>query len=87
MGRSNRLVKTFGTSSDEKELLRLEEEARLWIDEQKGESQFDYDIAPIKNASDFDRFITKSVYGPTLVGPDMVYGRLFDKIGYNMVQT
>ncbi len=43
VGRSNRLVKSFGTSKDEKELLKLEEDARLWIDAQMGLPLFDRD--------------------------------------------
>ncbi|MCD8313881.1 MAG: IS1634 family transposase [Bacteroidales bacterium] len=31
--------------------------------------------------------LERAVKGLTLVGPDLIYGRLFDKIGYNKVQT
>lgn len=83
----NHVVKKFGISSEEAELRRLEEEARIWIDEQEGGQLFEYELAPIGNASDFNRMLTSSVKGLTLVGPELIYGRLFDKIGYNKVQT
>lgn len=54
-GRSNRLVRTFGTSSDEEELRRYELEARMWIDEQAGPAIFDLDgMEAIRTASDYD---------------------------------
>ncbi len=88
-GCSNRLVKTFGVSSNESELRRLELEARMWIDEQKGPSMFEYEGVPvINNASDYDAiFESLDQQDLILAGPEMVYGRLFDKIGYSKVQT
>lgn len=38
--RSNRLVKTFGVSSEEESLRKIEFEAAIWIDEQKGSCIF-----------------------------------------------
>ena len=44
IGRSNRLIKTFGTSSDEREVSRLCEVARQWADEHsKSLGLFEYD--------------------------------------------
>ncbi len=84
----NRLVKTFGTSSDENELLRLKEEARLWIDKQESLPLFEYEIDPIRSAEEYDRiFESLGQEDLTLVGPELIYGRLFDKLGYNKVQT
>lgn len=85
----NRLIKSFGTSNDEDELCRYEQEARLWIDAQKGESLFEYeDASLIRNASDYDAiFEGLSQKDLILAGPELVYGRLYDKIGYNAVKT
>ena len=88
-GRSNRLVRTFGTSSDEEELRRYELEARMWIDEQAGPAIFDLDgMEAIRTASDYDAvFSGISQRDLVLSGPGLVYGRLFDRIGYGRVRT
>lgn len=88
-GRNNKVLKIFGTSAVDKVLERLKREARLWIDEQKGESLFEYEeVELIKNASDYDA-IFKQLGQKDLIlaGPELVYGRLFDKIGYNTIKT
>ena len=90
IGRSNRLIKTFGTSSDEREISRLCEEARQWADEHsKSLGLFENEgVERVRNAIEYDA-IFESLYQEqiTLMGPELIYGALFDKIGYGRVET
>ncbi len=84
---TGKIIKKFGTSREEKELKRMEEEARVFIERQKSEPLFEFDVAPIASAADLNIMMPKMIRGITLVGPDMIFGRLFDKIGYNRIKT
>lgn len=88
--RQNRIVKTYGASSDEKEVERMCMEARQWAKEHsKGMDLFENEgIDRVISASDYDS-IFSSIHQEQvrLVGPELVYGTLFDRIGYNRVKT
>lgn len=89
-GRSNRLVRTFGTSTDEQILQRWEIEAKAWAEEQtNGPSLFENEgMETVKCASDYDAIFSSIAQNDlTLVGPELVYGRLYDKIGFNNIHT
>ena len=77
--------KTFGCSSDPADIELLYREARQWVRDQKGPSLFpDED----ENARIYDmQFESISQSQLRLAGPDMVYGTLFDRIGYGRVAT
>ena len=89
-GRSNRLIRTFGTSTDEQILQRWEIEAKAWAEEQtNGSSLFENEgMETVKCASDYDAIFSSIAQNDlTLVGPELVYGRLYDKIGFNNIHT
>ena len=79
-----RVQKSFGSSRDEAVLAKLEREARQWADEHEfGEALF----APA-GAAEYDAIMAGIGQDQLrLVGPDLVYGRLFDKIGFGAVRT
>ena len=81
-----RVKKTFGCSSDSAEVELLYREACRWVDEQQnGLSLFpDEDW----NARLYDiQFESLSQKQLRLVGPELIFGTLFDKIGYGYVKT
>ncbi len=84
VGGKYRVQKSFGSSRDEATLTSLERKAKQWADEHEyGETLFASD-----EAAEYDAiFAGISQDQLRLVGPDLIYGRLFDKIGFNRVRT
>ena len=78
--------KSFGSSRDETELTALEREARQWVKEcEYGHGD---ELFPSYDAASYDAiFASIGQEQLRLVGPDLVYGRLFDKIGFGTVKT
>ena len=76
--------KSFGSSRDETVLCALEQKARQWASEQEyGDALFEPE-----GAAEYDAIMAGIGQEQLrLVGPDLVYGRLFDKIGFNAVRT
>lgn len=79
-----RVQKSFGSSRSESVLASLEQKARQWADEHEfGESLFAPD-----GAAEYDAIMSGIGQDQLrLVGPDLIYGRLFDKIGFSSVRT
>lgn len=79
-----RLQKSFGSSRDESVLASLERQARQWADEH----EFGEDLFATEGAEEYDAiFAGIGQEQLRLVGPDLIYGRLFDKIGFGSVRT
>ena len=79
-----RIQKSFGCSSDEATLTALEREARQWAAEQ----EFGEELFPSEKAAEYDAiFAGIGQEQLVLVGPELIYGRLFDKIGFGKVRT
>lgn len=79
-----RVQKSFGSSRDESVLTTLEHNARQWVNEHEfGEELF----AP-EGAAEYDAIMSGIGQEQLqLVGPELIYGRLFDRIGFNTVRT
>ncbi|MCQ2148239.1 MAG: IS1634 family transposase [Bacteroidales bacterium] len=79
-----RVLKTFGCSHDEDILSDLEARARQWSKEHEyGEELFAPD-----GAAEYDAIFAGIGQDQLrLVGPDLIYGRLFDKIGFGSIKT
>ena len=88
--RRNKVVKSFGSSFDPRELHRLWLEARQWADEHsKGLELFENEGEErVRCASDYDA-IFRDLHREQicLVGPDLIYGTLFERIGFGNVHT
>mgnify|MGYP002857466819 CR=1 FL=1 len=88
--RRNKVIKHFGSSSNVAEVERLCAIARQWTDEHnKGLDLFENDgVEYIRNAADYD-----AVFGGIhqeqlcLMGPELIYGTLFDRMGFGAVRT
>lgn len=80
VGRSNKLLKTIGCSSDPQVLIRLKEEARSWIQAQSGMQELDFTLGRLQVES-----VLSNIDGLQLAGIELVLGRLFDTIGFNQI--
>ena len=79
-----RVQKSFGSSRDETVLASLEQKAKQWANEH----EFGEDLFAPDGAAEYDAIMAGIGQDQLrLVGPDLVYGRLFDKIGFNTVRT
>ena len=78
-------VKVMGCSSDADEIIQLVKRGRRWIEEhQQGLHLFE----PDDDATAYDKVLAGlSQSQIRLIGPELVYGTLFDRIGYNRVKT
>lgn len=82
VGRINKVVKTVGSSADERELETLEREARLEIDKLHGQASL------FSNDRDNGlRSILSTVSNNEveLVGPDKILGRIYESMGYGSI--
>ena len=79
-----RVQKSFGSSRNAAVLSSLEQQARRWADEHEfGEALFSPD-----GAAEYDAIMAGIGQDQLrLVGPNLIYGRLFDKIGFGAVRT
>lgn len=78
-----KVLRTVGCSADETEIGRLEERGREWIEVQAGPRLFDEDT---DNARAYDA-VFEGIQREQLrlVGPEMIYGALYDRIGYDKI--
>jgi transposase len=78
-------VKVIGYSRDEDEIAMLVKRGGRWIEErQHGTPLFE----PDDEAKAYDKILAGLRQSQIrLVGPELVYGTLFDRIGYNRVKT
>lgn len=78
-------VKSIGCSRDEAEIAKFMKQGEKWIDEhQRGLSLFETD----EDAITYDGIMSGLRQSQLrLVGPELVYGTLFDRIGYDKVET
>lgn len=77
-----KVVKSFGASSDERKLHSFERKARQWIAVQRGP------MLPFANDRDdviFDFMSSLSNSQVRVHGPELVYGSLYDQIGYGAI--
>ena len=82
-GRNNVLVRSFGSSSDEKEINRMVEEARIFIQRQTGTYYNLFNPPPQPDVDGFVLNISNSQI--SVVGPEVVFGKLFDHVGYGQI--
>ena len=77
------LIKTVGSSSDPKEIARLFETGKQFINDIKGQLSFHFDIHNEKQLVDL---FFNGVRGLNLAGPELLLGKLFDEIGFNAIK-
>ena len=78
-------VKVMGCSSDAEEIRLLVKRGNRWIEEhQRSVPLFEFDDEAVA----YDKVLASLRQSQLrLVGPELVYGTLFDRIGYNRVKT
>ncbi len=82
-GRNNVLVKSFDSSRDEREIERMVEQARIYIRQQTGTFYHLFNPAPERDIDDFIEDLSNSQI--SVEGPEVIFGRLFDYVGYGEI--
>lgn len=82
-GRNNVLVKSFGSSRDEKEIERMIEQAQIYIQHQTGTYYHLFNPPPERSIDDFVGELSNSQI--SVEGPEAIFGRLFDYVGYGEI--
>jgi len=77
------LIKTVGSSSDPKQIGELFEKAKRLIQELKGQISLQFDRH--REEQLVDLFFT-GIRELSLVGPELLLGKLFDEIGFNAIK-
>lgn len=80
----NKLLKTIGSSSDPKELLILNEKAKQELERLKGQVSlfvFEKDVQIESFISELSNAQIRTI------GPELVFGKVYDHIGYNKVNN
>ncbi|MBK8519021.1 MAG: transposase [Saprospiraceae bacterium] len=80
----NRLIKSIGSSSDEKELAILREKAQQELDRLKGQRSmfvFDKDVQIECFLSELSNAQIRTI------GPELVFGKVYNHIGYNKISS
>lgn len=85
-GRGNKTVKIIGTSSDERELQDLERRGWEYIDSLRGP------LLPLGYTDPFEDGLEEFLSGISnahiqVIGPELIYGSLYDRIGYGQLDS
>ncbi len=81
--RKQQVVKTIGCSDDADEVDRLMEEGRRYIDQCIGPVFPEFD----EQESEIDGFISSITNSQIqIIGPELIFGTLYDRIGYNVIK-
>ena len=79
-GHNNILVKSFGSSRDQKEIERMVLQAKEYIMRQTGTFYNLFNLPSMPSIEDFVKELSNSQI--SVDGPEAVFGKLFDYIGY-----
>ena len=80
-----RVIKSFGTGITETEVIRLEENARQYIREQTGMNRSLFEYEDEINLNNFVSTISNSQI--QVIGPEIIFGTLYDRIGYGIINN
>ena len=81
--RKSVLVKTVGSSSDDKEVADLLEKGKRLVSELKGQLNLNFDASAEQQLVDL---FFNGIRELSLVGPELLLGKLFDEIGFNSIK-
>ncbi len=76
-----KVAKTIGSTSDETLLSKLITEAELWLQQKQGMVELDFDQTDLLLEQ-----LINSIEQIKIVGIEMLLGKLFDEIGFNIIQ-
>ena len=80
-----RVIKSFGVGITETEVIRLEENARQYIREQTGTNRSLFEYEDEIRLNDFVSNISNSQI--KVIGPEIIFGTLYDRIGYGSLNN
>jgi hypothetical protein len=80
-----KLLRSFGTGCTEQEVVRMEEHAREFIREQQGFTDGLFADEDEVRLEDFLSTISNTQV--QVIGPELIFGRLYDRIGYCAIKT
>lgn len=78
-----KLVKTIGRSEDERELEKLVHQAQEYISSYGGQQQFDFILGDDQR---YFQSIYENIQQIQLLGPELVLGKIFNEIGFNLIE-
>lgn len=78
-----KLIKTIGSSDNQAEIDRLTVQAQGFINSYGGQQQLDFVLGDDQRYYDS---IYENIQQVQLLGPEMVLGKLFDQIGFNVIK-
>lgn len=76
-----RVLKSFGSSTEDKTIKVLIDKAELWIKSRTGIVEFDFE-----NEVSLFNNVLNNITSHTLIGIELVLGRIFDEIGFNKIE-
>src|SRR5690606_23583968 len=76
-----KVLQSFGSARSDEELKSLTQEAHRWIKSASGRAEFDFE----NEISLFEKLL-KNITAHKLAGIDLVLGRIFDVIGFNLIR-
>lgn len=80
-----RVIQTFGTASSEYDASRLEHKARQYIREKTGELQNLFGDPEEERLNEFMGTLSNSQV--QVAGPELIFGALYDRIGYGSLRN
>ncbi|MDR3339114.1 MAG: IS1634 family transposase [Candidatus Symbiothrix sp.] len=81
----SKVMRSFGTGRTEQELVRLEEHARQFIFEQQGFAGELFSGSEEILLNDFVSSLSNMQV--QVIGPELIFGKLYDKIGYGRIKS
>ena len=83
-GGKYRIVKNFGTTRDEKAIQQLENEAHEYLRQMKGPELDLFDHGVKDNIQAFIETLSNTQV--QVIGPELIFGTLYDRIGYGSIR-
>ena len=77
-----KVIKSLGSAKDKKSIENLINEGKQWINNYKGQQEFDFS-GKSKGVEDF----FDSIKQLKLVGIDLLIGKIYDEIGFNTIDN
>lgn len=77
------VIRSFGTGTSEMEIVRLEEKARQYVRELTGTNRSLFENEEEIKLEDFLSNISNSQI--QVIGPELVFGTLYDRVGYGLI--
>jgi len=81
-GSKDKLIKTIGFSPNPKKLEELCRQGQAYIDQYRGQQQLS--LAYDQDQRFFQR-LSQGLQQVQMVGPELIFGKLFDEIGFNQI--